>query len=130
MNKSFWGSLFKVKVKRKKVIIKKSDRDLARKLVISRLEYFNQFYNLKYSKVFIRNQKTRWGSCSSKGNLNFSYKIIYLAPEAQDYLIVHELCHLQEFNHSKSFWDLVSLQIPRYKEISKKLRYTQIKSVV
>lgn len=88
----------------------------------ARLAYFNQFYNFSYNKVFIKNQKTRWGSCSSKGNLNFSYRIIFLSPEAQDYLIVHELCHLKEFNHSQKFWDLVAKQVPNWQEIHQKLR--------
>lgn len=114
---------------RKKTVPKES-RELARAIVHRRLEYFNKFYDLKYNKVFIRNQKTRWGSCSSKRNLNFSYRIIYLDLEMQDYLIVHELCHLKEFNHSKRFWHLVELQIPKYKVIRKRLRYTQIKSIV
>ena len=91
-------------------------------LVKNKLEYFNQFYKFKYNNVSIRNQKTRWGSCSRKGNLNFNYKIVFLAEELQDYLIVHELCHLKEMNHSKGFWDLVSLKIPNVKETRKMLR--------
>ncbi|MDB5204207.1 MAG: hypothetical protein JWP09_235 [Candidatus Taylorbacteria bacterium] len=90
--------------------------------VKSRLEYFNQHYNLEYKKVFIKNQKTKWGSCSSSKNLNFNYKMILLPPHLQDYLVVHELCHLKEFNHSKAFWDLVGEKISDYKILSKKLR--------
>ena len=56
---------------------------------------------------------TRWGSCSSKKNLNFNYKIIFLSPQEQNYLIIHELCHLQEMNHSPAFWSLVKKQTPR-----------------
>jgi predicted metal-dependent hydrolase len=95
---------------------------LALKLVKSRLEYFNQYYNFDYNKISIKNQKTKWGSCSSKKNLNFSYKIIFLPKELQDYLIVHELCHLKEMNHGKVFWRLVAEQIEDYKSKSKKLR--------
>lgn len=98
------------------------DREAARALVHARLAHFNAFYQFQYNKVFIKNQRTRWGSCSSNHNLNFNYRIITLVPELQDYLIVHELCHLQEFNHSQAFWDLVALQIPNYETLRKQLR--------
>ena len=98
-------------------------KEQARLLVHERLEHFNAHYNFPYHRVSIRNQKTRWGSCSSKGNLNFSYRILFLEPEAQDYLIVHELCHLKEFNHSQRFWDLVSQQSPNYKKYHLELRH-------
>jgi predicted metal-dependent hydrolase len=91
-------------------------------LVKNKLEYFNQFYNYKYNRVTIKNQKTRWGSCSKKGNLNFNYKIVLLSQKQIDYIIVHELCHLKEFNHSQRFWDLVALTILDYKEIRSSLR--------
>lgn len=94
----------------------------ARQIVIERLHYFNQFYQYEYKRIFIKNQKTRWGSCSSRGNLNFNYRIALLTPELQDYLIVHELCHLKEFNHSKNFWKLVEQQIPNYYELNKQLK--------
>ncbi len=111
---------------RTKTIIKPEVRKMAHDLVCSRLQYFNQFYNLKYHKVSIRNQKTRWGSCSSRGNLSFNVKILFLDKELQDYLIVHELCHLKEFNHSKDFWALVEKQIPNYKYLHNKIRYTTV----
>lgn len=91
-------------------------------LVKERLEYFNQFYNYKWGRVAIRNQKTRWGSCSKKGNLNFNYKIVLLNPSQADYIIVHELCHLKEFNHSGRFWDLVAKAVPDYKVVRHSLR--------
>ncbi|KKQ82313.1 MAG: hypothetical protein UT05_C0002G0019 [Parcubacteria group bacterium GW2011_GWF2_38_76] len=84
-------------------------------LAQERVEYFNQFYGFTYNRISIKNQKTRWGSCSRKGNLNFNYKIATLTPLLADYLIVHELCHLKEFNHSKRFWSLVAEQIIDYK---------------
>lgn len=98
-------------------------KESARKLVHERLEYFNQFYGFKYNKVVIRNQKTRWGSCSRHGNLNFSYKLALLEPRLSDYIIVHELCHLQEFNHSKAFWSLIAQQFPDHKLIRGKLKH-------
>ena len=97
-------------------------KERARALVYNRLEKFNKFYDFNYKGVAIRNQKTRWGSCSSKGNLNFNYKIVLLPPRHADYIIVHELCHIKEFNHSKRFWNLVAKTIPEYEKIIADLR--------
>jgi predicted metal-dependent hydrolase len=91
-------------------------------LVMKKLEDFNNFYGYKYNNVTIRNQKTRWGSCSKRGNLNFNYKIIFLPEYLVDYIVVHELCHLGEFNHSKNFWNLVSKTVPNYNKLNKELR--------
>jgi len=94
----------------------------ALQLVTSRLSHFNSYYGFTYHRITIRNQTSRWGSCSRKGNLSFNYKIIYLEQNIQDYIIVHELCHLKEFNHSKKFWDLVGECVPNYKECRRRLR--------
>lgn len=91
-------------------------------LVKERIGHFNQLYQLQHRKIAIRNQKTRWGSCARNGNLSFNYKIIFLPPAIQDYLVVHELCHLVEFNHSRKFWSLVAQAIPDYPEIRRTLR--------
>lgn len=104
-------------------------REQARRLVENRLGYFNKFYNFKINRVAIKNTSSRWGSCSSLGNLNFNYKIIYLRPELADYLIVHELCHLGELNHSKKFWALVGQTTPNYVEINRELRRTPVQSI-
>src|SRR4051812_3740739 len=74
-------------------------RTRAYELVMARLAHFNTFYNYKYNRVTIKNHTSRWGSCSRKGNLNFNYRIALLPPELADYIVVHELCHLGEFNH-------------------------------
>jgi len=97
-------------------------KEAARALVVRRLEYFNRFYNFKYQRISIRDQKTRWGSCSRTGNLNFSYRILELSPDAADYIIVHELCHLKEFNHSVRFWALVAKTVPDYVKLRRELR--------
>ena len=89
---------------------------------ISRAEHFNEIYKFKYNKIFVKNQKTRWGSCSRKGNLNYNYKILYLPARLADYIIVHELCHLREFNHTRKFWDLVARAAPDYLDIKKELK--------
>lgn len=94
----------------------------ALEIVKERLEYFNTFYEYKWNRISIKNQKTRWGSCSKKGNLNFNYKIAVLSSPATDYIIVHELCHLKEMNHSRNFWNLVARTIPDYLSIRKDLR--------
>jgi predicted metal-dependent hydrolase len=97
-------------------------KERARDLAKRKLEEVNQFYNFAFYRISIRNQKSRWGSCSRKGNLNFNYRIVHLPENYLDYIIVHELCHLKQFNHSKDFWSLVSEKIPDYKEIRKKIR--------
>ncbi len=103
-------------------------KEVARALVHAKLVYFNnQFYNFKLNKVFIKNHRLRWGSCSSKGNLNFNYKIVFLPSEIADYLVVHELCHLSEFNHSPKFWALVAEGIPHYKKVRSELRKVHYK---
>ena len=100
----------------------KEAQEQARELISERLAYFKDTYPFLYNRVFIRNQKTLWGSCSRAGNLNFNYKIIHLAPELVDYIIVHELCHLREMNHSKRFWELVAKEIPDHVMRRKQLR--------
>ena len=98
------------------------NKNKARELIQERLDYFNQFYNFKYQRFSVRDQKTRWGSCSKKGNLNFNYHLIYLAPAIRDYIIVHELCHLKEMNHSPRFWNLVAKTAPNYMQRRKELK--------
>lgn len=97
-------------------------RSDAQTMVQAKVDKFNELYKLKYNKVTIRNQKTRWGSCSKKGNLNFNYKIVFLPEKYAEYIIVHELCHLQEFNHSRKFWDLVSVALPDCRKLARDLR--------
>jgi len=91
-------------------------------LVQKRVDFYNKTYRLSFNNIYIKNQKTRWGSCSKKGNLNLNYKILFLPKDLQDYIIVHELCHLKEFNHSQKFWSLVAKVLPNYFDIRKELR--------
>ncbi len=97
-------------------------KEQTRKLVQARLMYFNQHYGFEWNRVAIRNQRRCWGSCSSQKNLNFSYKLLLLPSHLCDYIIVHELCHLQEMNHGPQFWSLVAETIPDYKERIKQLK--------
>ncbi len=97
-------------------------RDRALVIAENRIAYFNRFYQFTINRIAIKNQKTRWGSCSKKGNLNFNYKIALLPAHLADYVIVHELCHLKEFNHSPAFWKLVAKTIKDYKKIKKEFK--------
>jgi predicted metal-dependent hydrolase len=104
---------------------KREIQDLKQKALLmaeEKVGFFNRFYNFTYNHIRIKNQKTRWGSCSKRGNLNFNYKLAILPEELADYLVVHEVCHLGEFNHSKKFWDLVEKTIPDYKVLRQRLQ--------
>lgn len=101
-------------------------KEVARVLVHARLAHFNQYYKLPLRKVFIKNSRSRWGSCSTLGNLNFNYRIVFLPPLLQDYLVVHELCHLVHFNHGPEFWALVAEMCPTYKDCRRQVRSIQL----
>ncbi len=98
------------------------NKEFARKIILKKINKFNKFYNFSFERIYIRNQKTRWGSCSSKRNLSFNWKLIKLPKDLADYVVVHELCHLKELNHSHNFWTLVSKAIPNYKGLRKQIR--------
>lgn len=112
------GSLFALKNEKDYLENKKR----ALRLVEEKLGEFNAHYHFKYNRICIRNQKSRWGSCSSKKNLNFNFRIVFLPDHMVDYLIVHELCHLKEMNHGRKFWSLVSRTIPDCKRVSRELK--------
>ncbi|MCX6807530.1 MAG: M48 family metallopeptidase, partial [Patescibacteria group bacterium] len=76
----------------------------------------------KYKQIRVTSAKKRWGSCSHKGNISFSWRLIMATPSIIDYVIVHELAHLREYNHSKKFWQFVAKIIPYYKEQRKWLK--------
>lgn len=97
-------------------------RDAAQQYIPMRAAYYQQFLDVDYQKITIRDQKTRWGSCSSKGTLSFNFRLMLAPPPVLDYVVVHELCHLIHMNHSKDFWNAVGSIIPNYKESRKWLR--------
>mgnify|MGYP004642884029 FL=1 len=107
------------KLTREKVIALAEE---ALKVIPARVEYFAKVIGVTYGKITIRNQKTRWGSCSSKGNLNFNCLLMLAPPEVLDYVVVHELCHRKQMNHSKAFWLEVEKVLPDYKEVRKWLK--------
>jgi predicted metal-dependent hydrolase len=99
-----------------------SYKEKARDEVARRISYFNSFYRVPFSKIAIRNQRTRWGSCSRTGTLSFNYRIVFLPDHLVDYVVVHELCHMREMNHSKRFWALVARTIPDHAKCRRELR--------
>lgn len=97
-------------------------KETARAFVTERVMHWNSFYNFEINRIAIRNQKTCWGSCSEHKNLNFNYKLLFLPEHLADYIVVHELCHLAELNHSPRFWNLVAQTLPDYKVHRKELQ--------
>lgn len=94
----------------------------ARNLVKAKLNKWSKKLGLEYSDFRVKQLKSRWGSCSGKKELSFNYKILFLPEIMQDYIIVHELCHIKEMNHSKKFWTLVENALPNYLSIKEKIR--------
>ncbi len=94
----------------------------AKKYFPGRVEYFSQKLDVSYGHVTIRHQKTRWGSCSTRGNLNFNCLLMLTPKYVQDYVIVHELAHRKAMNHSSDFWEIVESVIPDYKKAKRWLR--------
>lgn len=80
-----------------------------------RVRFFARQMGENYKNITIKNQKKRWGSCSSNRNLNFNWRLVIMPEEIIDYVVVHELCHLKQMNHSKAFWDEVEKVLPDYK---------------
>lgn len=96
--------------------------DQALETIPTRVEYFARIIGVTYGNITIRNQKTRWGSCSSKGNLNFNYQLYYLPDELLDYVVIHELAHRRYMDHSKEFWAEVEKYCPDYRERRQQLK--------
>lgn len=100
-----------------------------RAVILARVSYYGERMGAQWGRVSIRDQKTRWGSCSSKGNLNFNYRIAYLPQELLDYVVVHELAHLRHMNHSEAFWREVEAWYPNYQGCRERLGRMRIERV-
>lgn len=97
-------------------------RERARAMVHEKIKELNAVYKHTHRAVRIKQHTSRWGSCSTKGNLNFNYQIIFLPDYLASYIVAHELCHLKEMNHSRAFWRLVVQTVPDYKVCRKALK--------
>lgn len=87
----------------------------AKRVIPKRAEHYAKLMGVRYGRITIRRQRTRWGSCSSLGNLNFNCLLMLMPESVVDYVVVHELCHLKQMNHSPDFWREVEKIIPEYK---------------
>ena len=96
--------------------------DLGREMLVPRLDKLSKRTRLPYKKAAIRGQKTRWGSCSSNGTISLNYKMLFLPPEVVQYVMIHELCHTVQMNHSKAFWELVEKFEKNYRDYEETLR--------
>ena len=103
-------------------ILEKRYRNAARAKLESRVAYYHRLTGGNYTSITVRDQRSRWGSCSSRGTLSFNYRLIFAPSVILDYVVVHELCHLTHMNHSKDFWDMVASVMPEYREYRKWLR--------
>ena len=90
--------------------------DQALNVIPKKVRYYAEKIGVDYGRITIRNQKTRWGSCSAKGNLNFNCLLMLTPKEVQDYVVIHELCHRKEMNHSSKFWAEVEAIMPDYEK--------------
>ena len=91
-------------------------RKRAAEAIRARCSHYAPLMGVSYGTITIREQKTRWGSCSAKGNLNFNWKLVLMPPEILDYVVVHELAHRLQMNHSAAFWAEVGKILPDYRE--------------
>lgn len=106
--------------------VRREGIERAKRIFPERTAYFAKRMGVDYGRITIREQKTRWGSCSSKGNLNFNWKLVLLDPELLDYVVVHELAHRREMNHSVAFWKVVEAELPDYWERRARLKESRI----
>ncbi|MEE1312341.1 MAG: SprT family zinc-dependent metalloprotease [Lachnospiraceae bacterium] len=120
----------KVEVRKKEVgqLVKLNEeekqklKEQAKKVFKEKAAYYARIIGVNYGRITIREQKTRWGSCSQKGNLNFNFRLLLAPEKVLDYVVVHELCHRKQMNHSKIFWSEVARVFPEYETCREWLR--------
>ena len=98
------------------------DRKVARKILCRRIGELAQLHKFVYNRVSIRKQKTRWGSCSSKDNINLNANLLHLPSELMDYVLLHELVHTRVKDHSKDFWDELNTIVPNARQVDRRLK--------
>jgi hypothetical protein len=114
-----------VSIEKQAEVLKESnpiDRVEARKYLVERLDKLCNRNGFKYNRVFVKNQKTRWGSCSDKNNINLNVNLVRLPDELIDYVILHELVHIRIKNHSRRYWEELSKFVEDPKILDKQLR--------
>lgn len=97
-------------------------RETARQLVHATLDRLAARYGRRWRRVAIKDLRRNWGSCSVLGNLNFNYKLVLLPPRLAEYVVFHEVCHLEAFDHSQRFWDLVAREFPDHRALRSEMR--------
>ena len=107
--------------------LSKQELDNIKDTFEKRVQFYCDMMNVSVGRITIRNQKTRWGSCSSEGNLNFNCRLLFVPDRIVDYVVIHELAHRRFMNHSKAFWKEVEKYMPDYKEQKKLLSRFAIK---
>ena len=120
-----WIKKNKTKIKlqtQKKDELPEINRKIARKVLCRRIGELAQLHNFVYNRISIRKQKTRWGSCSSKNNINLNMNLLHLPSELMDYVLLHELVHTRVKNHSNDFWDELDTVVPNARIIDRKLK--------
>ena len=125
------GVLQKIKLQQKSVFSGPqfsyhANKARAKKVISERVKYFADLHGFFFKRISIKNTSSRWGSCSTNQNLNFNYKLIFLPEPLRDYVVVHELCHLRQHNHSLKFWAEVRAILPDYKARERELRKFQL----
>lgn len=121
--KSFWiyKQVKKVEENRANMVTysreeERSYREKARAILTDKTAYYGRLIGVTYNRIRVADQKTRWGSCSSRGTISYNWHLILLPENILDYVVVHELCHLLEMNHSPRFWSQVEKILPDYRE--------------